>query len=94
MGVARLDVSNKQWLYVSGCSHLAGSEVVEQGNTARTNEAVGLVWPGLLAKEYELNYINQCMPGASNDYIKTGKVLTLKIGLKPYNYIIPTLTSE
>ena len=69
MGVARLDVSNKQWLYVSGCSHLAGSEVVEQGNTARTNEAVGLVWPGLLAKEYELNYITQCMPGASNDYI-------------------------
>ena len=57
MGVARLDVSNKQWLYVSGCSHLAGSEVVEQGNTARTNEAVGLVWPGLLAKEYELNQV-------------------------------------
>ena len=64
-----MDISNKQWLYVSGCSHLAGSEIVEQGNTARTNEAVGLVWPGLLAKEYGLNYINQCIPGASNDYI-------------------------
>ena len=64
-----MDLSKKKLLYVSGCSHLAGSEIIKFGDTTRTQEAVSLVWPGLLAKEFNLNYTNESIAGGSNEYI-------------------------
>lgn len=65
----KVDIGNKNWLYAIGCSHMAGSEVVEFGNTARTHETIRLAWPGQLAEHYNLNYINESEPGGSNEYI-------------------------
>jgi len=62
-------IKDKNWLYAIGCSHMAGSEVVEFGKTARTHDSLKLAWPGLLAEHYNLNYINESEPGGSNDYI-------------------------
>jgi len=64
-----MELTNKKMLFVSGCSHLAGSEIIKFGDTTRTQDAVSLVWPGLLAKEYGMNYVNQCIAGGSNEYI-------------------------
>ena len=64
-----MDITNKKYLYAVGCSHMAGSEVIEFGNTARTHESIKYAWPGLLAEHYGLHYINDSEPGGSNEYM-------------------------
>ena len=64
-----MEITNKKYLYAIGCSHMAGSEVIEFGNTARTHESIQYAWPGLLAKHYGLHYINESEPGGSNDFM-------------------------
>ena len=64
-----MDLSKKKWLYVTGCSHAAGCEVLTPGDGTLTHAGLQKTWSGLLAEHYKLNLINDAYPGASNEYI-------------------------
>ena len=64
-----MDLNNKKWLYVIGCSHIAGSEILTPGDGTLTHSGLQKSWTGLLAKDYNLNLINEALPGAGNEYI-------------------------
>ena len=64
-----MDLSNKKWLYVTGCSHTAGCEVLTPGDGLLTHKGLQKSWSGLLAEHYKLNLINEAYPGAGNEYI-------------------------
>ena len=64
-----MDLSNKKWLYVTGCSHTAGCEALTPGDGTLTHECLQKSWSGLLAEEYKLNLINEAYSGAGNEYI-------------------------
>ena len=53
-----MDLNNKKWLYVIGCSHIAGSEILTPGDGTLTHSGLQKSWTGLLAKDYKLNLIN------------------------------------
>ena len=59
-----MDLSNKKWLYVTGCSHTAGCEVLTPGDGLLTHKGLQKSWSGLLAEHYKLNLINEAYPGA------------------------------
>jgi len=64
-----MDLSDKKYLVAIGCSHMAGSEIEGPGYTDRSKINLLKAWPGIIAKHYNLNYINQSQPGGSNDYL-------------------------
>lgn len=64
-----MDLKSKTHLCAVGCSHMAGSEIEGQSMTAQTKNNIVHAWPGKLAKEHKLNYINRAVPGGSNEYI-------------------------
>jgi len=64
-----MDLNNKTHLYAIGCSHMAGSEIEGPTLTANTKNNVLHAWPGVIAKEYNLNYTNHSAPGGSNEFI-------------------------
>ena len=64
-----MDLSKKKWLYVTGCSHTAGAEVITQGNGQLTHAGLQKSYTGLLAENYKLNLINDAYSGAGNEYI-------------------------
>ncbi len=64
-----MDLSKKKWLYVTGCSHTAGCEVLTPGDGTLTHKGLQKSWSGLLAEHYKLNLINDAYSGAGNEYI-------------------------
>jgi len=65
-----MDLTNKTTLLAVGCSHMAGSEIEGPGYTGRSKINTNKAWAGLLAKHFNLNYINLSVPGGSNEYIQ------------------------
>lgn len=64
-----MKLKDKKYLYAIGCSHMAGSEIAGPGITSSIKENTNNAWPGQLAIENDLNYINGSVPGGSNEYI-------------------------
>ena len=64
-----MKLNDKKYLYAIGCSHMAGSEIAGPGITSSLKQNVNNAWPGQLAIDNNLNYINQSVPGGSNEYI-------------------------
>lgn len=69
-----MDLGNKKWLYVTGCSHTAGCEVLTPGDGTLTHKGLQQTWSGLLAKDFGLNLVNDAYPGASNEYIMNSAI--------------------
>jgi|TARA_B110000444_G_scaffold121299_1_gene114093 hypothetical protein len=69
-----MDLANKKWLYVVGCSHTAGCEVLTPGDGKLTHAGLQKTWNGLLAKDYKLNLINDSLSGAGNEYIMNSAI--------------------
>ena len=64
-----MKLKDKKYLYAIGCSHMAGSEIAGPGITSSIKQNVNNAWPGQLAIDNNLNYINGSVPGGSNEYI-------------------------
>ncbi len=62
-------IDNKKYLFVAGCSHLAGSEIEGAGKTERSVGSLSKAFPGKFAETFKLNYINSAVPGGSNEFI-------------------------
>lgn len=62
-------LSDVEYLFAIGCSHMAGSEILGEGITSGVQEEKALATPGQIAKELQLNCINMSVPAASNGYI-------------------------
>jgi hypothetical protein len=69
-----MDLSKKKWLYVTGCSHTAGCEVLTPGDGKLTHKGLQKTWSGLLAKDKGWNLINDALPGAGNEYIMNSAI--------------------
>jgi len=69
-----MDLSKKKWLYVTGCSHTGGSEILTPGEGKLTHAGLQKTWSGLLAEACKLNLINDSISGAGNEYIMTSAI--------------------
>ena len=64
-----MELNSKNYLYAIGCSHMAGSEIAGDGITAPLKTNTNNAWPGQIAEQQNLNYINHSVPGGSNEFI-------------------------
>jgi len=64
-----VDLRRKKILYVNGCSHACGAEI--EGDAIGWKTEYNLKWcfAGQIARRYNLEYVNDALPGGSNDRI-------------------------